>query len=193
MPTAWRPAITGPLRFRDQKDYAEASRRLSDKDFLVAPWEEPSVAFGGHYNVMWPKNVYWSKVNRPRRSRRRRGRRAPSVHRKRPHLRKVYHAGNNAAKMQKILDAEGGYWYHAHPRDEVHRWIPRRHLGHAVSEERSLPRRCVQARHGPGQLRGHDVRVALLRRRGHDEQHERGPGHRAEVRDCRHRHVPEEP
>ena len=29
---------------------------------------------------------------------------------------KVYHAGNNAADMQKILDAEGGYWYHAHPR-----------------------------------------------------------------------------
>ena len=26
----------GPLRFRDQKDYAEVSRRLSDKDFLVA-------------------------------------------------------------------------------------------------------------------------------------------------------------
>ncbi len=54
----------GPLRFRDQKDYAEASRRLSDKDFLVVPWEEPSVAFGGHYNIMWPKNVYWSKPNR---------------------------------------------------------------------------------------------------------------------------------
>ena len=30
----------GPLRFRDQKDYAEVSRRLSDKDFLV-------VAVGG--------------------------------------------------------------------------------------------------------------------------------------------------
>jgi len=28
----------------------------------------------------------------------------------------VYHAANNAADMQKILDAENGYWYHAHPR-----------------------------------------------------------------------------
>ncbi len=53
----------GPLRFRDQKDYVEASRRASDKDFLVVPWEEPSVAFGGHYNIMWPKNVFWSKPN----------------------------------------------------------------------------------------------------------------------------------
>ncbi len=54
----------GPARFKDQKDYAEASRRLSDKDFLVVPWEEPSVAFGGHYNIMFPKNVFWSKPNR---------------------------------------------------------------------------------------------------------------------------------
>ena len=26
------------------------------------PWEEPSAYFGGHYNIMFPKNVYWSKV-----------------------------------------------------------------------------------------------------------------------------------
>ncbi len=106
----------GPARFRDQKDYAEASRRLSDKDFLVAPWEEPSVAFGGHYNVMWPKNVYWSKVNLPG------GRGGGAAAAPLPFTEndptygKVYHAGNNAADMQKILDAEGGYWYHAHPR-----------------------------------------------------------------------------
>ena len=28
---------------------------------------------------------------------------------------KVYHTGN-AEKVQQLLDAEGGYWYHAHPR-----------------------------------------------------------------------------
>ena len=53
----------GPERFRDQKDYFEATRRASDTDFLVTPWEEPSAYFGGHYNIMFPKrNVYWSKV-----------------------------------------------------------------------------------------------------------------------------------
>ena len=99
----------GPARFRDQKDYAEVSRRLSDKDFLVVPWEEPSVAFGGHYNVMWPKNVFWSKPNRTPD-----GRALPFTEND-PTYGKVYHTGN-AENMQQLLDAEGGYWYHAHPR-----------------------------------------------------------------------------
>ena len=61
------PNDPGPLRFKDQKDYFEATRRASDRDFLVTPWEEPSAFFGGHYNIMFPKrNVYWSKVRRRR-------------------------------------------------------------------------------------------------------------------------------
>jgi hypothetical protein len=109
----------GPLRFRDQKDYAEVSRRMSDKDFLVVPWEEPSVAFGGHYNVMWPKNVFWSKpgaIGGPGRG----GAPATPITplpftENDPTYGKVYHTGN-AERMQQLLDAEGGYWYHAHPR-----------------------------------------------------------------------------
>ena len=45
------PNDPGPLRFKDQKDYFEATRRASDTDFLVTPWEEPSAYFGGHYNI----------------------------------------------------------------------------------------------------------------------------------------------
>src|SRR5262245_31990322 len=56
------PNDPGPVRFAEEKDYFEATRRASDKDFLVTAWEEPSAYFGGHYNIMWPKNVYWSKV-----------------------------------------------------------------------------------------------------------------------------------
>src|SRR5262245_53173879 len=52
----------GQLRLADQKDYFEAARRASDRDFLVVPWEEPSAFFGGHYNIIWPKDVYWTKV-----------------------------------------------------------------------------------------------------------------------------------
>jgi hypothetical protein len=105
----------GPLRFRDQKDYGEVSRRLSDKDFLVVPWEEPSVAFGGHYNIMWPKNVFWSKPNRINPQG---GQGEPKMlpfSEKDPTYGTVYHTGN-AENMQRLLDAEGGYWYHAHPR-----------------------------------------------------------------------------
>jgi len=47
----------GSLRFQDQKNYGEACRRASDKDFLVLPWEEPNLYVGGHINIMFPKNV----------------------------------------------------------------------------------------------------------------------------------------
>lgn len=111
----------GPLRFRDQKDYAEVSRRLSDKDFLVVPWEEPSVAFGGHYNIMWPKSVFFSKPNTiggGGRGGAAQNGEAPKMlpfMENDPTYGKVYHTGN-AENMQRLLDAEGGYWYHAHPR-----------------------------------------------------------------------------
>ena len=49
-------------RFEDQRDYYVAVQKASDKDFLVTNWEEPTAYFGGHYNIMFPKNVYWSKV-----------------------------------------------------------------------------------------------------------------------------------
>jgi hypothetical protein len=100
------PNDPGPLRFMDQKDYFEATRRASDTDFLVTPWEEPSAYFGGHYNIMFPKrNVYWSKVRQP-------GQPFTEID---PVYGKVYHTGN-AADVQQMMDAEGAYWYHAHPR-----------------------------------------------------------------------------
>jgi hypothetical protein len=99
------PSDPGPLRFKDQKDYFEATRRASDTDFLVTPWEEPSAYFGGHYNIMFPKPVYWSKVRQP----------GQSFIENDPVYGKVYHTGN-AEEVQQMMDAEGAYWYHAHPR-----------------------------------------------------------------------------
>ena len=95
----------GELRLADQKDYFEASRRASDKNFLVVPWEEPSAFFGGHYNILWPKDVYWTKVRQPGQ---------PFVEDV-PGYGKVYHTGS-AQDVQAMMDAEGAYWYHAHPR-----------------------------------------------------------------------------
>jgi len=100
------PNDPGPLRFKDQKDYFEATRRASDTDFLVTPWEEPSAFFGGHYNIIFPKrNVYWSKVRQP----------GQPFTENDPTYGKVYHTGS-AADVQQMMDAEGAYWYHAHPR-----------------------------------------------------------------------------
>ena len=95
----------GAIRFKDQKDYREATRRAADVDFLVTPWEEPSVFFGGHYNIMFPRNVYWSKVRQP----------GQPFTETDPVFGKVYHTGS-AEDVQQLLDAEGAYWYHAHPR-----------------------------------------------------------------------------
>jgi hypothetical protein len=95
----------GPLRFRDQRDYFKATRHASDTDFLVTPWEEPSAYFGGHYNILGPKPVYWSKVRQP-------GQPLTEVD---PVYGKVYHTGS-AEDVQAMMDAEGAYWYHAHPR-----------------------------------------------------------------------------
>lgn len=99
-----RTDADGP-RFKDQKDYFEGSRRACDKDFLVLPWEEPSAFFGGHYNILWPKNVYWSKVRKE----------GQPFKETDPVYGLVYHTGS-VADVQTMMDAEGAYWYHAHPR-----------------------------------------------------------------------------
>ncbi len=95
----------GPKRFPDWKDYAEASQKASDVDFLVTPWEEPSTYFGGHFNTMFPKNVYWSRVRET----------GQPYTENDPTFGTVYHVGN-AEEMQRLLDDADGYWFHAHPR-----------------------------------------------------------------------------
>lgn len=96
---------SGALRFRDERDYAEASRRASDRDFLVLPWEEPNVYFGGHYNVLFPKPVYFTRV-------RKEGQPFTETD---PVYGKVYHIGS-AEDLLELLKTENGYWYTSHPR-----------------------------------------------------------------------------
>jgi hypothetical protein len=100
-----RPNDPGQGRFEDQRDYYTASMKASDKDFLVTNWEEPTAYFGGHYNIMFPKNVYWSKVRTP----------GQPFTENVPGFGKVYHTGSTT-DVQQMLDAENGYWFHAHPR-----------------------------------------------------------------------------
>jgi hypothetical protein len=100
-----RPNDPGLGRFEDQRDYYTASMKASDKDFLVTNWEEPTAYFGGHYNIMFPKNVYWTKVRTPEQ---------PFTENV-PGFGKVYHTGSTT-DVQQMLDAENGYWFHAHPR-----------------------------------------------------------------------------
>ena len=143
----------GVGRYEDQRDYALASAKHSDKDFLVTPWEEPSAYFGGHYNTLFPKNVYWTKVRQS----------GQPFTEELPGFGKVYHTGSTE-DVQRMLDAENGYWFHAHPRtkgttrypDAIFdkAWVRNdRYLGVAFkpgmgqdnSEERMCEYRCFDA------------------------------------------------
>jgi len=96
---------SGALRFKDEKDYFEATRRASDMDFLVLPWEEPSVYFGGHYNLMFPKPVFYTRV-------RKEGQPFTETD---PVYGKVYHLGS-AQDVMQLMTAEQGFWNTSHPR-----------------------------------------------------------------------------
>ena len=144
---------SGVGRFPDQVDYGTVTAKLSDTDFLVTPWEEPSAYFGGHYNIFWPKVVLWSKTREA----------DQKFTETDPKFGKVYHVGS-AREMQQLLDAEGGYWYHAHPRTKGSAGYPdaifnesfvlndrylgvayKMGMGNDLSEIRSCEWRCFDA------------------------------------------------
>jgi hypothetical protein len=95
----------GPLRLADQKAYFEASRRHSDRDFLIIPGEEPNAYFGGHYTMAFSRPVYWTHVRQP-------GQPLIETH---SEYGKVYHVGSAADELQ-MLSAENGLIWQAHPR-----------------------------------------------------------------------------
>jgi hypothetical protein len=59
------PSDPGPIRLAEQKVYFEGSQRVSDKDFLVIPAEEPDAYIGGHWYLMTPKPVYYTHTLGP--------------------------------------------------------------------------------------------------------------------------------
>lgn len=99
------PRDPGPLRLLDQRDYFEAARRHSDKDFLIVPSEEPNAYLGGHYSILTPRPVFWTMVRQPGQ---------PLVEEVAGHG-KVYHAGS-AADVHEMVRREGGLIWQAHPR-----------------------------------------------------------------------------
>jgi hypothetical protein len=96
---------SGAARFKDQLDYYEGSRRASDEGFLVTPWEEPNAHFGGHYNTLFPKNVYFTRSREA----------GQPFMEEDPTYGTVYRTGS-AEDLLRVLEEESGYWFHAHPR-----------------------------------------------------------------------------
>ena len=97
----------GPKRFAEQKDYFDASARLSDKNFLVIPAEEVNAYLGGHWYMMLPRPVYYSRaVPRPANQ---------PFEENDPVYGHVYHLGSVADVMNFVNREKGIIWV-AHPR-----------------------------------------------------------------------------
>ena len=116
---------SGALRLRDQKAYFDASRRHSDRDFLIMPGEEPNVYLGGHYTMMLPKPVYWTRVRESGQ---------PLVE-SNAEYGTVYHAGSTADVME-VLNRENGFVWQSHPRTKDSAGYPEavRNTSHFRSE-----------------------------------------------------------
>jgi hypothetical protein len=95
----------GPVRFAEQKTYFDGCRRFSDKSLLILPGEEPDAFFGGHYTMMLPRPVFWSKVKKT----------GQSFEENDPAYGKVYHVGSKDEEF-RMLQQEHGLMWQSHPR-----------------------------------------------------------------------------
>ena len=141
------PSDEGEVRFRELGEYFEACRRHSDKDFLLLPGEEPNVHLGGHYTLVFPRPVYWSKVRGSDKA-------FQASH---PDYGTVYRTGS-AAEMLSLLETEKGLIWQAHPRTkgstfypdtvrEAPHFLSDRYLGAAFQSlpgDLSTPRICEE-------------------------------------------------
>jgi hypothetical protein len=109
------PRDPGPKRFMEQKIYFEGSQRLSDKDFLIIPAEEPNAYLGGHWYLMTPKPVYFSHAE-PRPA-------GQPFEEEDPVYGHVYHLGSSEDVL-KMVNQEKGIFWTAHPRTKSSEGYP---------------------------------------------------------------------
>lgn len=109
------PDDNGRLRLDDLRNYYEACRRHSDREFLILPGEEANMYLGGHYNLLFPKPVFWTH-----------GRAAgASFIEHDAQLGNVYHP-TNAAELFEMLRRENALVWQTHPRTKGSTFYPDR-------------------------------------------------------------------
>ncbi|MBT1688667.1 CehA/McbA family metallohydrolase domain-containing protein [Dawidia soli] len=93
------------LRLKELRALFQQCERLSTKDFLLLPGEEPNEFLGGHWLQLFPKPVYWimdRKADKP-------------FVTDEPGYGKVYRIANES-EMLELLKKENGLAWTAHPR-----------------------------------------------------------------------------
>jgi hypothetical protein len=123
------PSDPGPIRFAEQKVYFEGSQRVSDKDFLVIPAEEPDAYIGGHWYLMTPKPVYYTHTLGPQEPKA-----GPSPGNNRPQGQPfeedlpeyghVYHLGS-AEDILNFINKENAIMWTTHPETKNSEGYPR--------------------------------------------------------------------
>jgi hypothetical protein len=109
------PRDPGPKRFAEEKVYFEGAQRLSDKNFLVMPAEEPNAFLGGHWYLLTPKPVYFSHADpRPK---------GQQFLENDPVYGRVYHLGS-ADDVLNMVNREQGIMWTAHPRTKSSEGYP---------------------------------------------------------------------
>ena len=106
---------TGAVRLRELRSYYEACQRHSDRDFLILPGEEANVYLGGHYNLLFPKPVYWTHAKPPE---------AGFIERS-DQYGTVYHPAN-ASELFDMVRREGALVWQTHPRTKGSTFYPDR-------------------------------------------------------------------
>jgi hypothetical protein len=111
----------GPLRLRELESMFEECRRLSDEQLLLIPGEEVNTFLGlelpgkhpGHWMCLFPRPFYWIMQREASQ---------PWVEED-PRLGKIYRVGSRQ-DMQRLLEAEAGLAWAAHPRIKASSWTP---------------------------------------------------------------------
>ncbi len=115
------PQDPGPVRLAEMKAMFQECKRLSDSDLTFFPGEEANVhlrvkdpkANSGHWLYFFPKPVYWTM---------KRAAGQPFVEND-PAYGRVYHTGNQDDVL-RLLEAEHGLAWTAHPRIKASNWTP---------------------------------------------------------------------
>lgn len=109
------PEDPGPVRFSELETYYEACRRFSDRGFLILPGEEPNIYLGGHWNILFPKPVYWSHVRKGD---------APATE-EHPKYGTIYRTNSADEVLQMIRQTNALVWQ-THPRTKGSTFYPDR-------------------------------------------------------------------